>query len=431
MLPTLSVLVAALVLLGPGSARPSIGARIRGAPVDGSRTLALRLEIVRALYEVIDGGGEHDVLVEASAPGQTLRAWHGPTGPDGIAEVRLEGSAPIRGPVAVAVTALTPRQRIVAAGSIALRPPSPLTADLVRIAGNTRGDLDVRVQATRGLLASPFVETLRVIVSPAQRAEITLEGAGFDASPAKVTTDDRGVALFAVTPLAHQIELGVAVRAGDKSARWEGTLPVVPGAMWIAPSSASETARRALLSPAPRERAYVSFWSDEGRAGGAVVPLAKNARGFFEGAIDVPDAAGSRVLFASVAGDPLEQGAGTVSWPLRPAEGAVVAPPMALLLDGLPAAQEREAARAAAARRAGLWLVGAAALAEILLLLAVSRSSQRALEAHFVQASDALPEADRARLLDAAREHPVLRALLAAALVGLAFALAAALSSFR
>ncbi len=42
-----------------------------------------------------------------------------------------------------------------------------------------------------------------------------------------------------------------------------------------------------------------------------------------------------------------------------------------------------------------------------------------------------MPEADRARLLGAAREHPALRALLAASLVGLAFAMVAALSTFR
>ena len=48
------------------------------------------------------------------------------------------------------------------------------------------------------------------------------------------------------------------------------------------------------------------------------------------------DAPGARVLYAVVAGDPVEQGAGTVAWPLRPAEGAVTARPIGLLLDGLP-----------------------------------------------------------------------------------------------
>jgi hypothetical protein len=137
------------------------------------------------------------------------------------------------------------------------------------------------------------------------------------------------------------------------------------------------------------------------------------------------------MLFASIAGDPFEQGAGTVAWPIEPPEGARQAPPLALLLDGLPAAQDRERQRAWASRRVGLILIGAAALAEVLLLLVQSRAAQRRLEEHLADASDALPEADRARLMDSAREHPLLRALLAVALVGLAFALVAALTTFR
>ncbi len=97
-LPTASVLVAALVFLGPGALRPALGVRVRGLPADGARTLALRVEVVKMLFDVVDGGGVQDLLVEASAPGQTLRAWHGPTGPDGIAEVRPRGERPLARP---------------------------------------------------------------------------------------------------------------------------------------------------------------------------------------------------------------------------------------------------------------------------------------------------------------------------------------------
>src|SRR3954471_13370231 len=68
-LPTFSVLLAALVFLGPGALRPALGARVRGAPAEGGRVAALRVEVVRSLYEVVDGAGAQAIEVEASAPG--------------------------------------------------------------------------------------------------------------------------------------------------------------------------------------------------------------------------------------------------------------------------------------------------------------------------------------------------------------------------
>ena len=230
--------------------------------------------------------------------------------------------------------------------------------------------------------------------------------------------------------LDHHVELVVQARAGDKSARWEGTLPVIPGAMWLGPPAAPG-GPFPLISPARRDRAYVSFWTEEGRVAGAVVPLAKDALGFFAGEVKAPDVPGSRVLYAALAGDPLERGSGSVGWPIQPPEGAVEPHRLTLLLDGLPVALEREKQRAWATRRSGLVLIGAAALAEVLLLLLQGRASQRKLDAHLIEASETLPEADRAKLLRAGREHPALHALTAVSLVGLAFAMVAALSSFR
>jgi hypothetical protein len=429
-LPTASVLVAALVFLGPGAVRPALGARIYGGPAEGARSLSLRVEVVRSLYEVVDGGGAQGLVVEASAPGQALGAWRGSTGPDGIAEVRLDAGAPLAGPLAIRVTAGGERPRLLAGGEIALGQPPPARVEPGSVAGTQRGDLDLVVVASRGLLAAPFPEVVRVLVSPAGRAELELSGPGLDLSPAKQTTDERGVATFRVAALAHDVELTLAARSGERTARWEGTLPVVPGAMWLSPPAPGGGAL-ALLSPVPRERAYVSFWTEEGRVAGAVVPLARDARGFYAGEVRAPELPAARVLYATVAGDPVELGSGTAAWPIRPAEGAVAHRPIGLLFDGLPGALGREQQRAWATRRAGLVLIGVAALAEVLLLFLTGRASQRRLEAHLVAASEALPEADRAAVLSAAREHPALRALLAAALVGLAFAMVAALSTFR
>ena len=180
-LPTASVLVAALVFLGPGALRPAFAVRVYGAPADGARSLALRLATVKSLYDVDEPAGTQDLLVEASAPGQTLRAWHGPTAPDdGTAEARLEGSAPLRGPVAIGVTALGAKPRLLAAGEIPLKLADPAFVKLGRLQGTTRGDLSIHVDALRGFLASPFPETLRVQVSP--------PGAPRSSCPARAST---------------------------------------------------------------------------------------------------------------------------------------------------------------------------------------------------------------------------------------------------
>ena len=431
-LPAAAVVVAALVFLGPGALRPALGARLHGAPAEGARAASLRVEIVTSYYGTLERGAPRDLAVQATAPGQSLTAWQGLTDADGVAEVSLAAGAPLRGPLAVRVATEGPHPRLLAGGEIPLGPPPPAIVQPSYLAGTVHGDLDVRVIASRGVFAAPFPEAVRVDVSPIPpdgRAEIELSGPGLRVTPAKLVVDARGEAIFTVEALAHEVELGITARTGERSARWEGTLPVIPGAMRLGRVGGDGVVD--LLSPAPRERAYVSFWTEQGRVAGAIVPLARDPQGFHAGKLHLPDLSGARVLYATVAGDPVELGAGTVAWPLRPAEGTVVHRPIGLLLDGLPGALAREEQRSWAARRAGLVLIGAAALAEALLLLLMSRASQRKLEAHLVEASKTMPAADRARLLGAAREHPALRALLAVALVGLAFAMMAALSSFR
>jgi hypothetical protein len=445
-LPLFSVLVAGLVFLGPGALNPALSARVRGLPAEGARAVALRVEVLRLDHDVVDAAVATELTVEASVPGQSLPTWRGAAGPDGIADLLLTGSAPLRGPLALRLTAAgvsgSGGRRLLAGGEVTLRRPGPAFVQLGAVRGTTRGDLAVRVDAARGVMAAPFPETLRVTVTTAgsdgplgQRAEVELSGAGMNLTPDHVTTSERGVAEVVVQALAHNVELSVTARAGSKSGHWEGGLPVVPGAVWLDPASPAGTL--SLVSPSPRERAYVSLWSEEGRLLGAAVPLTRDAFGFFRGAWATALPA-ARLLYVTVAGDPLEQGSGTVAWPLRPAEGAVAATrPLELLLDGVPAALAHEKARAWSARRAGLVLIGLAGLAEVLLLLLQSRAAQRRLEAHLDAASaggegsEAMPAADRAKLMGAAREHPVLRAGVVVALVALGFAMVGALATFR
>ncbi len=228
---------------------------------------------------------------------------------------------------------------------------------------------------------------------------------------------------------------------GEAAGKWAGRLPVLPGAIWLEPPGGEAPGRLRLIAPAPRERAYVSIVGERGRVRGAAVPLARDAAGFWSGEATV--ALGEGAIAAVIAGDPYEQGAGTVAWPIGPGapERAVTPPRIALLADGLPAAEARERLRAGRARRAGLAVLGAAGLAEALLLLLRSRRAARKLEAHLQEASTGragedgaaapIEAADRERLISAARSEPALRVLVLAALVGLGFAAIAALASFR
>lgn len=469
-LPATCIALTAMVLLGPGSPRIALGVKVWGAPAEGGEQLALRLEGLRRLYGVDDAAQGLGIEVTATSAGAPLAGWSGSTDEDGIAEALLSAPEGLREPVIVRISrggTMLSEQRV------PLLPPAParLIAGELPTARLQRSGLFVRVEAARGVLAAPFPETLRVTVTaegaplPDARIEATAAGAELegrtDGAPAVLATDAGGAATLQVKPLAHLVELtvraarvdsrvdlrvaggGPASPGGDAAdGLWEGRLPVIPGAIWLDPAGlAGARPELRLVSPAPSPRAYVSLEGERGRVLGAVVPLARDAAGFFAGTLPLPAQRGAR--YVVVASDPYEQGAGTVAWPLA-ATGAVAAPlRVALLADGMPAAEARERARASRARRAGLAVLGATALAEMLLILVWSRGAQRRLEAHFDAAARGggdgaerpsgapLSGADRARLLAAARAQPLLGVLALAALIGLSFAIVAALATFQ
>ena len=442
-IPTVAVAVTALVLLGPGALRPAVGVRLRGVPWAGGQIVTFRLEAVKSLYDVDEVTALAGIHVDAVAGSARLGTWSGDADTDGIAEVRLESPTPIEGPLGVVVT----RDGVLLGkGTIPLRPAEPIASHRGILAGTAQGALAIQVEAVRGALAAPFPETLAFTVTevlggaPVQAdLELAVVGgelyapgsaanAAGEALPYRLTTNDRGAARVVIKPLSHDVELTITAKTLEKTGRWEGLLPIVPGAAWIDP--AGGLGPLTVVSPAPHAFAYLSFWSEAGRVAGASLPLSKDADGFYRARITPSLPTNARILYVSVAGDPLEMGAGTVAWPLRPAEAAVATRPFELLLDGIPTARIHEKSRAWAARGTGLAVIAAAALAEILLLLYQSRASQRKLEVHFLS-GEAENSPERPALLRAAREHIVLRALVAVAMIALAFAIIGALTSLR
>ncbi|WP_437731147.1 hypothetical protein [Sorangium sp. So ce1335] len=463
-LPALGIGLAAVVLLGPGAQRMTTGVRVWGAPVVGSEALALRIEGVRRLYGADDPAAIPSIEVSAASAGAPLEGWTGSIDTDGIGEALLRAPDGLKDPVVVRIArdgeALLEEQVPLASSFPAEESALPGAGRAGALPGAAQGELRVRVMAPRGAMAAPFPEWVRVVVeaedgtavagASVEASAVGADLAGQGSGPVEVTTSAHGTAELAIRPLSHAVELTVRAtplggRMGVPGAQgsWEGRLPVIPGAIWLDPGGLrGERPALRLVSPAPRPRAYVSIGGARGRLLGAVVPLAPDGAGFFSGTLALPDGpARDAAGWAVVASDPYEQGAGTVAWPLAPAARPDPPRRVALLADGLPAAEARERARVSRARRAGLAVLGAAAAAQMLLLALRSRAARRRLEAHLAAASGGpgedgaagapLSGEDRGRLLAAARAEPLLSVLALAALVGLSFATVAALATFR
>lgn len=444
--PASSVVVTALVLLGPGAPKQAPFARVRGVPMASGRTVSLRIEGGRRLFGVDDVAAFDDVTVEVLDQGKALPSWVGSIGPDGVAEASLAASDPIAGPLDVTVRT---GRTVLASGSVPLRSPSPPVVSEGSIRGVSSGDFVFSVVASRGVVAAPFPDEIEIRVSLAPHVSphqdgfvgIQLEASapGAEIGTKIVQTNDKGEASVRLAPLSHTVELAIDARApyGAKG-RWEGLLPVHAGAIWVEPGGMSAGVR--LTSPAPRDRAYVSLVGDLGRFFGAVVPLSRDGDGFYRGWVALPSIGSSKTAALVVSGDPFERGSGTAAFPIVPPRGAIAPARLELLLDGASASEARERGRAAKARHAAIFLVAAAALAEVVLIFVRTRMSQRALDENLAEAvsadasrdaGEAVPLADRARILATARErNPMLRVALAAALVLLGFAMIAALSTF-
>ncbi len=457
-IPAVAVGVTAIVLLGPGQPRAVVSVRLWGLPVVGASAVAFRIEGVRRHFGVGEAAPSRDLRLEVRSAAGIVGAWSGETGADGIAEAVVRLATPLGEEVYLRVERAG--EVLIKEGFLVGQRPAPVIAP-VKIPGTTRGDVHPSVEVVRGVLVAPFEDSIRVSLGASAPGGAFVEPAiiGGEARPGRAFADVNGRAVLLTKPLAHRVELALDVTAGEgKRGRWEGILPVVPGGVWLEPAwsledrglGAASTATSMelhVVSPSPRSQVYLSIIGDQGRVFGAVIPLARDSANFFAGRVRAEIPAGARTLQATLAGDPLEQGAGTVAWPLLPPEGTAEIQRIKLLFDGLPAAESRERARASAARRAAGLVVGTAALVEVLLLILLSRASQRALEKHLAGASGAsepegfrpdepararpapLSAADKERLIASARDSPVLWALALSALVGLCFALVIALAT--
>jgi len=448
--PTLAVAITATVLLGPGATRKAAFVRVYGTPLAGASTLALRIEGAERLYGVDEKAAFSDVILEATDAGTTLESVHLSLSPDGIGEAVITSAQPIRGPF---VLRARRGKQLLAEGQLDLSPPlksdrailSPLD-----LPGQTSGNIKIHVAVRRGSLAAPFSDVLDLAVGLAEHVSpvnhdfkgIALEASapGANIQPEKFVTDENGRASLVVTPQAHHVELTItAQNPAHGDGKWVGTLPVIPGAIWMQPDTKDGLV---FVSPVPRERIYVSAMEETGRVFGAIVPVSPDEHQDYRGKLELPEHVQKIATHVVVAGDPQEQGVGTVAWPLR--SGEEIEPSRVAferVLDGAQAAEAYERGRASRVRRLALLVVVATTIFEVLFMMVRSRQSQKRFEEGLMKfadeerspdGSEPLPPEKRTEVLASARqENPALRVALAISLVLVAFSMIGALSTLQ
>lgn len=448
--PSLAVGITAAVLLGPGATRKAAFVRVYGAPLVGSSTLALRIEAAERLYGIDENAALQGVLVEATEAGVALESVSVAIGPDGVGEALITSPQPLRGPFVLRVRR---GKHLLAEGPLDLYPPMQLERVIVAprtLPGQTSGNLDIHVDVRRGSLAAPFADMLDLWVGLAPHVSPTnasFDGIALEASapgativPEKFATNENGRASFTITPQLHHIELTItAQHPAHGDGKWVGILPVIPGAIWMKPETKDGLE---FVSPVPRERIYVSAMNLTGRLFGAIVPVSPDERQEYRGRMVLPDDVKKVATHVIVAGDPAEQGVGTIIWPLHADEEIdVTGPAFSCVLDGASAAEERERGRASRVRRLALLVVITTAIFEVLFMISRSRQAQKKFEENlvgFVEVEPSPHEGEptaherRVNILATARqEHPVLRVALAISLVLVAFSMIGALSALQ
>ncbi|HEY4119296.1 MAG TPA: Ig-like domain-containing protein [Byssovorax sp.] len=432
----LSIALAAAVLLGPGGARPAPFARVYGAPF-GER-VALRVLTSTTLFGVDEAVRIDDVrLVERRPEGDVVR-WRGGSGAEGVAEAWFDAEHGAKGPLKLRVDGLG---RALAAGEVARDRPHPLHSTHARLEGDRRGELVVFADVLGGALLGPFPARVVVHVIDAEttgvgveHATVEIDAPGAEVKPTAGETDAHGDATFTLAARAPTLDATFSASTGLRRGSLSAHVPILAGAAIL-----ERRGREAfVVAPSPRDVEYVSFWGDEGRVAGQVVHLERRSDGFFEGklapvdavlaaqfrashgSVDVPG--GDIPDTATLASDPLELGVTTWTASVFE-ESRLTAPGLTLLLDGRDAAVEAESSRAWRARRAAIYVVGAAAAVVIALILGRGRRAQRSLEAHLAEDGD--------EALRAARGESGLWSFLSVAIVALAFSIVAAFATFR
>ena len=425
-LPLLTIAVIGFAVFVVGAPRSYRAARLWGGPIEHVQDIRLRLQAVERYHELERGLPHLPVSVEAFAHGRVIARFRGQTDGAGFAEVSLRMPRPIEhGGLALEVFS---GEELLAKGKAELSSRQWLALARRRggwIRSKPSADLQVRVRPGRGVFAVPFSDPVDVEVSdaagPVAGARVTLrpEGVSEPTQPVTLTTDEHGLVSFPLTPAEHVVTLAVQAESGKRRANWFSTLPVVPGAL-----HASLQGRvLQLVSPVPRDAAFVSLVSERARLFGARIEFAPGADRGVRANIPLPTDL-AQPAWAVVSSEPDMNTLAAVGWPLSAQVSQTFDARDVLLFDGLSQAYEKSHERPRLARRlAGVFALCALALAAVLITARV-RAVDREIQGRF----DELAPREPRRFV---QQRPVLTLLTALLCIALGFVLVALISLAR
>jgi hypothetical protein len=432
--PSLAGLVTALILIGPGSERTSLGARVWGYPVAGSSVCALRLHTVAHYSGAFVSVAKPGLVLELRQRGRVVGSWSGASPKHGFVEAQLQLSEPLEKGAHL---------KLLVGAEVLVDAPLSLAAPLATSARPATVDSLVeprlRVHVERGFLAPPFPELLLVSAfvartsdNPEEAApkapELSLKAIGGEAKVLSGPTEDgcnadgcRHRWQLQLVAQAPTMELQLTVKRGsDAPLKWEGELPVRNGSVWLDPASVDGDVLK-VRSPSVIDRVYLSLLTPSGRLWGAVLPMKAGERGFASAELAWPRGVEGPATLV-VATEANERGNTAAEWPLHSAKGAVEPRPIEQLIDGMPALVAAELERRKAARRPAYGLVIVAGLFELLYLWLRNRRERDALEAHLRHAAEGLDDASVSAM---SRSTPLLWLVVFLGALVLAFAVLA------
>jgi hypothetical protein len=308
---------------------------------------------------------EIDGLVLEGPDGTAL--WNGSSGPYGVAEVEL----PTALPSGSRVELQSRGGRVLAEGVIEAPVAAPPEVKEVPLVGVQEGTLGVQAELPAGALVPSLRGSLLVTVTvgkePIERATLTLHGSSVE--PAEAKLDYKGprtpIDLVVIAPPAV-VEIEASEARGTGKLRVE--IPTEMGAIGVTSSGGSLE----LVSPSPRDVAFVSFFDDKGRTGGAAIPLQATPDGFFRGSAQ----AGRDFVAVTVASDPHESSASTMTWPGPSHTGVASAPKLVQAIDGMPIVLRAEKQRVGRVRTITTVALSLAAALQVALLIGTRRAAR-------------------------------------------------------
>lgn len=415
-----------VVLLGvvSGGVRPLRSARVYSGPTQGQTELSLRVELSernRAVEAPLSSTPFGVVVVEG---GQRVASAAGRTDELGSAEVKLQ----------------LPRPRD-SAFELRVEPPGKVEAPLARglvlgrkeifqntatrrggfQSGRHTGDIELSVAPARGVLVTAQGPLQDELVLRARRGGSAVAGAklrvkleGAEPAQAETKTDADGLAHLPLRPSDAQVRVAVDASADGIG---EGTLAVrldvVQGAIRVR----RDGQRLLLESSGAASQAFLGFFDENRRYGGASVPLTLAPDGRLVGELAWPSGLTVSPLWVVASSQPDLASPSAVGWPVQTAgepDPRTFDARELLLADGAPSAQLREERRARRIR----WVTAAYATLSLLLTLVMFvrrvRESDEAIAQHLAESG-----VDDAALSIAPQRKG--RAVLAAACIGLGF----------